>query len=120
MESYWNQGSPRHRVICNLGRKDLLAPHAEALLCLLKGEKRRPSEEVSAVGAWDWGPGLVARQLWRELSLQSILDGIGPDEELSDRTLALVTNRLTQPTRNSSSETHRLPGTERLARTSRR
>ncbi len=22
VESYWNQGSPRHRVICNLGRKD--------------------------------------------------------------------------------------------------
>jgi len=26
VESYWNQGSPRHRVICNLGRKELLAP----------------------------------------------------------------------------------------------
>ena len=98
VESYWNNGSPRHRVICNLGRKDLLAPHAEALLRLLKGEKRRPWEEISAVGAWDWGPGLVVRQLWRELGLQSILDGIGPDEEFSDRTLALVTNRLTQPT----------------------
>ena len=68
VESYWNNGSPRHRVICNLGRKDLLAPHAEALLRLLKGEKRRPWEEISAVGAWDWGPGLVVRQLWRELA----------------------------------------------------
>src|SRR5436190_1711257 len=38
VESYWNQGRPRHRVVCNLGRKDLLAPHAEALLHLLKGE----------------------------------------------------------------------------------
>ena len=26
VESYWNQGSPRHRVICNLGRKEVLAP----------------------------------------------------------------------------------------------
>ena len=26
VESYWNQGRPRHRVVCNLGRKDLLAP----------------------------------------------------------------------------------------------
>ena len=32
VESYWNQGSPRHRIICNLGRKDLLEPHADALL----------------------------------------------------------------------------------------
>ncbi len=47
VESYWNNGSPRHRVICNLGRKDLLAPHAEALLGLLKGEKRR-----SGMGRW--------------------------------------------------------------------
>ena len=100
VESYWNQGSPRHRVICNLGRKDLLAPHAEALLCLLKGEKRRPGKEVRAVGAWDWGPLLVARQLWRELGLEAILDGMEKQREgeLSDRALALVANRLTQPT----------------------
>ena len=100
VESYWNQGSPRHRVICNLGRKDLLAPHAEALLCLLKGEKRRPAEEVHAVGAWDWGPLLVARQLWRELGLEAILDGMEKQREgeLSDRALVLVANRLTQPT----------------------
>ena len=32
VESIWNNGRPRHQVICNLGRKDLLAPHAEALL----------------------------------------------------------------------------------------
>ena len=40
VEASWNDGSPRHRVICNLGRKDLLAPHAEALLRLLKGERQ--------------------------------------------------------------------------------
>jgi transposase len=98
VESYWNQGSPRHRIICNLGRKDLLAPHAEGLLRLLKGEKTGDAPEAQAVGAWDWGPLLVARHLWRELGLESILDRIGPDQELSDRALALVANRLTQPT----------------------
>ena len=25
VESYWNQGRPRHRIVCNLGRKDVLA-----------------------------------------------------------------------------------------------
>lgn len=98
VESYWNNGSPRHRVICNLGRKDLLAPHAEALLGLLKGEKTGPGEVARAVGAWDWGPLLVARHLWRELGLEAILDQIGPDPELADQALALVANRLTQPT----------------------
>ena len=42
VESYWNNGSPRHRVISNLGRKELLAPHAEALLKILKAGARRP------------------------------------------------------------------------------
>jgi transposase len=98
VESYWNQGSPRHRIICNLGRKDLLQPHAEALLRLLKGQERSDAVEAEAIGAWDWGPFLVARHLWRELGLEAILDRIASAEELSDRALALVANRLTQPT----------------------
>jgi transposase len=98
VESYWNQGSPRHRIICNLGRKDLLQPHAEALLCLLKGEEMGAAVQAQAIGAWDWGPFLVARHLWRELGLETILDRIAPGGELPDRALALVANRLTQPT----------------------
>lgn len=104
VESYWNEGSPRHRVICNLGRRDLLAPHAHALLQILRGEKRDKSETrtASAIGAWDWGPMLVARQFWRQLGLETTIDslakksGYGP--ELADRALALVTNRLCEPT----------------------
>ncbi len=98
VESYWNQGRPRHRIVCNLGRKDVLAPHAEALLGLLQGEPPVGPPEAQAVGAWDWGPLLVTRSLWRELGLEAILDRIGPDPQLSDRTWALVANRLTQPT----------------------
>jgi hypothetical protein len=56
VEFDWNNGSPRHRVICNLGRKELLAPHAEALLRLLQGK-------ATAVGAWDWGVMLVKKLL---------------------------------------------------------
>ena len=97
VESYWNQGSPRHRIICNLGRKDLLEPHADALLRLLKGEEAA-GVQAEAVGAWDWGVFLVARHLWRELGLEAILDGIAPGGQLSDRALALVANRLTEPT----------------------
>jgi len=101
VESYWNDGSPRHRVVCNLGRKDLLAPHLDALARLVKGEAAAPQREASAVGAWDWGVLLVARHFWDELGLASMLDSVDEGRghgELSDRALALVTNRLCEPT----------------------
>src|SRR6516164_9859014 len=103
VESYWNNGSPRHRVISHLGRKELLAPHAEALLKILKGETTpTPNRDAVAVGAWDWGVMLVARHLWRELGLEAIVDALasssGAGQELADRTLALVSNRLCEPT----------------------
>jgi transposase len=103
VESYWNDGSPRHRVVCNLGRKDLLAPHIDALARLIKGETTPVVEPVnlSAVGAWDWGVLLVARHFWEQLGLQAILDSAQKSAvrgELSDRALALVANRLCEPT----------------------
>jgi transposase len=103
VESHWNNGSPRHRVVCNLGRKDLIAPHIDALARLIKGDttpRVKPSD-LSAVGAWDWGVLLVARHLWKQLGLQTILDSTqkgGVYRDLSDRTLALVANRLCEPT----------------------
>jgi hypothetical protein len=104
VESDWNNGSPRHRVICNLGRKELLAPHAEALLRLLQGKEKTKAAnpEATAVGAWDWGVMLVARHFWKQLELQEIIDSLAKNRglggELADRALALVTNRLCEPT----------------------
>jgi transposase len=98
VESVWRKGRPEHRVISNLGRKDLLAPHADALLRMLKGEDTtRPSAD--AVGAWDWGPLLVARHLWRELGVEQTLDAWARDRgAVADRALALVASRLDTPT----------------------
>jgi len=104
VESHWNNGSPRHCVICNLGRKELLAPHADALLRILKGEEKTtaPNRDAVAVGAWDWGVMLVARHFWRELGLEGIIDSLannkGRGRQLADRALALVANRLCEPT----------------------
>lgn len=102
VESDWNGGRPRHRVICNLGRKELLAPHAEALLRLLQGkEKSQAKNREAAVGAWDWGVMLVARHFWQQLGVEEIVDSLGKRRvlarELADRALALVTNRLCEP-----------------------
>jgi transposase len=104
VESDWNNGSPRHRVICNLGRKELLAPHAEALLRLLQGKEKTQAAkgEATAVGAWDWGVMLAARHFWQQLGVQEIIDSLaknrGRSGELADRALALVSNRLCEPT----------------------
>ena len=76
VESYRDNGINKQRVVCNLGRKDLLAAHLDSLIRLLQGQPRASAlaGDVRATGAWDWGPMLVARTLWRELGLETILD----------------------------------------------
>src|SRR4030065_1018419 len=69
VEAYREDGRAKQRVVCNLGRKDLLAAHLDALIRLLRGEPVRRAAvrlgEVQATGAWDWGPMLGGRALWR-------------------------------------------------------
>jgi transposase len=106
VEAYREGAKVKQRVVCNLGRRDLLAAHLDALVQLLRGEPRsRPVGvgTIEAVGAWDWGPVLAARTLWCELDLEQTLDRMGgrgqPDGRmLSDRALVLVANRLCTPT----------------------
>src|SRR5712691_4625733 len=107
VESYRDNGRNKQRVVCNLGRKDLLAAHLDSLIRLLEGQPRAGAlatcGDVRATGAWDWGPVLVARTLWRELGLETILDRLwSPSRQdgptLADRALVLVTNRLCAPT----------------------
>src|SRR5262245_27623509 len=103
VEGYREGGKNKQRVVCNLVRKDLLAPHLDSLIGILRGEPRPPAT-TSAVGAWDWGPMLVAGGLWRELGLEEVLDGRAGRRRsrravsLSDRALVLVANRLCAPT----------------------
>jgi len=103
VEAYREHGRTKQRVVCNLGRKDVLATHLDALVRLLQGERaaspRLRVGEVQAAGAWDWGPMLVARTLWRELGLEAILDqqgGRGPADgrALADRALVLVVSMI--------------------------
>ena len=102
------KGKTQHRTIVNLGRKDLLSAHLDLakLTRLLRGEVActapASSDDVDAIGAWDWGGMLAARQIWEQLGLQDILDSIVVREKsdsarLSDRALVLVANRLMAP-----------------------
>src|SRR5580700_1200101 len=87
VEAYRENGKTRHRTVLNLGRRDLLAAHLDLdKLCrLLHGDAADDTnvdrsirhEDVGALAAWDWGPMLVARQLWGELGLEATLDRLG-------------------------------------------
>jgi hypothetical protein len=101
VEAYREHGKTRHRTVLNLGRRDLLAAHLDLnkLMRLLHGEAiadgRVEREDIQAVAAWDWGPMLAARHVWRELGRA------WPERRdatpLSDRALVLVANRLAAP-----------------------
>jgi hypothetical protein len=112
VEAYWENGHSKQRVVANLGRKDVLAPHLESLIELLGGGKKTKAnslsrgEHIEATVAACWGPMLVARSLWREFGLESILDSLAPKTTtvqkvgrltLADRVLVLVANRLCRP-----------------------
>ena len=105
VESYRQGDKIRQRVVLHVGRKDLLAPHLDALVRLLQADQPDPNwvsaEEVSAPQAWTWGPVRVARHLFDSLSLGPILDGITQllrrGQPLSERVFPLVANRLTRP-----------------------
>jgi transposase len=108
VEAYRDRaGKTQHRTVLNLGRKDVLAAHLDLtkLRRLLHDDAKNDSakrEDVEAIGAWDWGPMLAARAMWRELGLDTMLDRRARRERrdavgLSDRALVLVANRLVSP-----------------------
>jgi transposase len=108
VESYWEHGRAKQRVVATLGRKDLLAPHLDTLVRLLQGDRPTPAARVRAdqvhpEQAACWGPMLTARTLWRELGLEAIVDaceGRHRRQEsvpLADRALVLVAQRLCDP-----------------------
>jgi transposase len=105
VESYRQGDKIRQRVVLHVGRKDLLAPHLDALVRLLQADQPDPTwvstEQVSAAQAWTWGPVRVARHLFDSLSLGPILDRttqlLRRGQPLSERVFPLVANRLTRP-----------------------
>jgi hypothetical protein len=105
VESYRDGDKVKQRVIAHLGRKDLLAPHLDALVRLLQEDSAAPRwvpiEEISTPRASTWGPVLVARHLFDKLNLGTILDAGPPTlrhgQPLSERIFPLLANRLTRP-----------------------
>jgi len=109
VEAYRENGKTRHRTILNLGRRDLLAEclDLKKLARLLHGDSTTgdsqvKGDEVSSLGAWDWGGVLVARHIWHQLGLDTMIDDLcrsnhSDSVSPSDRALVLVANRLIAP-----------------------
>jgi transposase len=105
VESFRDGDKVKQRIVAHLGRKDLLAPHLDALIRLLQSDQDTPRwvavNDISTPRASTWGPILVARHLFDKLSLGSILDADQPllrhGQPLSERIFPLLANRLTRP-----------------------
>jgi len=105
VENYRHAGKVRQRVVAHIGRKDLLAPHLDALVRLLQDDQPSPRwsrvDQLSTPQAWSWGPVLAARHLWDELQVGAILDGKRcrrrHGQRLSERAFVLIANRLSRP-----------------------
>src|SRR6266849_3358848 len=78
VESFREGDKVKQRIVAHLGRKDLLAPHLDALIRLLAQPEDSPRwvavDDISAPRASTWGPVLGAQHLFEKLSLGAILD----------------------------------------------
>ncbi len=101
VENYRQGEKTRQRVVLHIGRKDLLAPHLDALVRLLQGDQQNPKwvsgEEVSAPQAWTWGPLLVARHLFDSLCLGAILDGATLGDVYKDVIILIISGVILIP-----------------------
>jgi transposase len=103
VEAYRENGKVKQRVVADLGRKDLLIEILPKLRKLLTGEDdSHPTDpnEPQIADASTWGPVLVIRALFDQVSLWDILDqylGKAKGVPFADRAFALVANRLIAP-----------------------
>jgi transposase len=104
LESYREDGVPKHRVVANLGRVDQLEGKLESLVQSLSRHCREPLVAPSAVTAQTalpWGPVLLARQLYDELQLGAILrrycSSARREFDVGETAFVLIANRLTDP-----------------------
>jgi transposase len=115
VESVWEHGRVKQKVVANLGRRDVLDSVLPMLNRFLRGdgdptqsgEQPVQAGPLEVLDASTWGPMLVARHLFEKLGLWDILDAgrrwpkLMPEENPHDdwpsRVLALLANRLTRP-----------------------
>lgn len=103
VETYREGGKIKQRVIQTLGRKDQLIPHLDTLIKLLAPEhskERLAMTDLTARSALTWGPVVVARHLWDQLGLGTIVRRCCRSRngrELADRAFVLTASRFCSP-----------------------
>lgn len=101
VESYRDGARSRQRTVANLGRADVLAPHLDAIVRLLRPQLLAPppalqSGPVRVPEALTYGPVAVARKLWHEVGLEEVLTQVC-GAEVAERSFVLVAHRLLHP-----------------------
>jgi len=101
VESYRDGARSRQRTVANLGRADVLAPHLDAIVRLLRPQLLTPpptpqSGLVRVPEALTYGPVAVAQKLWQELGLGEILTQVC-GAAVAERSFVLVAHRLLHP-----------------------
>ena len=85
VESYWNPGHPRHRILCRLGRKITGSAYRGAAASAERESRPKLKIQAEAVGAWDWGPMLAAPSLLARTGIASQHGCLGPQQWGSGR-----------------------------------
>ncbi len=104
IESYYDQGRTRQRVVANLGRLDQLGDGLDRLVVSLSKfcHKRLVAEdEINCHDAVPWGPVLLSRHLWQQMQLDQTLQALCASHrrrfDVSETAFVLVANRLCEP-----------------------
>ena len=101
---YDEAGRHRQRVVANLGRLDKIAPRLSKLgkdLAALGDERLVPADSIRALDAVPWGPIMLARNLWNQLGLGSIIGrqcrSHHRDFDVAEAAFVMLASRLTHP-----------------------
>jgi transposase len=107
VESYREKDKTRHRILCTLGREeDLLMDGTienltEKFAALSKQYLLVSKSEESLKDALIYGPMLVVNHLWKQLQMQSLLDGLQQhykiEFSLAQVVKLMISNRLIDP-----------------------
>ena len=93
----------QQRVVSPIGRADLLAPHLDKLLTLLRPYTRERvlrAGEISVEHGLTYGPILVARRLWEQLGMGAVIGRHCPTRDgldVAETAFVLTAHRLLHP-----------------------
>ena len=106
VESFYDQGRTRQRLVANLGRLDQMGDSLDNLVTSLSKFCRHRlvrDDQIDGDDGLSWGPVLLARHLWQQMQLPQTLRALCDSRrrrfDVSETAFVLVANRLCDPGR---------------------